>query len=233
MRYLALLFVLLSSALYANECCCERNFSFYIGGVLGASFPGNTYTGRNEVGGDTHFATFGGVSGIGGGVVGVQTYCCNWLFAGQVNVLGNSLDETARKSTNTSGIANHQVYVKNAFQWGADLRLGYRVCGATPYLLGGFESGRWQMGLGNFSAVSNRGIPANTILLFRKNLYGGKVGCGMMVPLCSRLVLNMEGSYVWFGKIQTSLVDSVTLFTWSHKENIQQGTLLAGLNWLF
>lgn len=242
MKYLVAFFLLFSTALHAScggNCgcggcnCCGQNFNFYIGAVGGVTHPGNSYKLSDSIG-NSDRVTFGGVTGIGGGVFGVQTYCCNWLLAGQINVLGNSHNKTL---TDLGSLLGHfKADLKNNFQWGGDVRIGYRFCSATPYVLGGFEGGRWDLKLRNLSTVSSFGVAAGGSVHHKKFLYGGKVGGGVMFPVfCSCLMFNMEYSYTWFGKLKRTFTDSTqtTPLSGTHCASIQQGMFLVGLNWLF
>lgn len=242
MKYLVAFFLLFSTALQAScgggNCgcggynCCGQNFNFYIGAVGGLTHPGNSYRFTDNVANDAR-VTFGGITGIGGGVFGVQTYCCNWLLAWQFNVLGNSHNKTL-VNAKINGVGPFKTELKNNFQWGGDLRIGYRLCGATPYVLGGFEGGRWELKLQNLLPEPALGVAAGATQHVKKFLYGGKVGGGVMFPFFSNcLVGNVEYSYTWFGKHKKTLTDPTGASTGTHKTNIQQGMFLVGLNWLF
>ncbi|MDR3625057.1 MAG: hypothetical protein P4L16_07970 [Chlamydiales bacterium] len=226
-----LIAIFIASSSCANNFCYQR-VNAYVGIVGGANSPSGKYRAFDRISGETHRATLGGLEALGGGVVGVQTYSDNFFIAVQGNLLYNSASRTLTHDTDTSGIANHTANLKNDFQWGADLRLGYAICQVTPYILGGFATGHWSLRLENNSGTSNFGIPANSVFSLGKSLWGPKVGGGITFSVDSYMV-NFEYSYTWFGSINRDLTDSLSDHTWNHHQSIQQGAFLVGINWLF
>lgn len=212
----------------------DNGIHFYLGVNGGCESLDGRYLALNPVIGETHFATIGNKSGFIGGVLGAQTYLCqNFFIALQGNALYNTLDAQVRKSTNTFGVPNHVVKVKNSLQYGLDARLGFRFCEITPYILGGFEAGKWTMTLANESTAYVRGIPPYSRLSFSKTLWGPKVGIGLSFPIYCSLIANLEYSYTWFGRVSAELVDIPTAVLWHHRERIDQNSFTAGLNYLF
>ena len=96
----------------------------------------------------------GQTSGLIGGVVGVQTFLCDNIF---VAVQGNALYHAQGRHEHCvrdgiTGFAFH-THLRNHFQWGIDARLGMSFCGATPYILGGFELAHWKFKFNNDNIV--------------------------------------------------------------------------------
>ncbi len=208
---------------------------YYVGGAGGVSALSGQYRALNASAGNTHYSRSGGTHLLIGGVAGAQTTLCDDYYAAlQFNALYNNLDKNLRSDTNAAGALNNVVSLRNNFQWGLDARFGMEtMCGATPYLLGGFEIGKFNLQLSNPSGVSERGILGGSTLNHKKSLVGGKFGVGVNVPICCQWVANLEYSYTWFGNVQTTLVDSVTGLTWNHKTEVRQNSVLLGLNYLF
>jgi opacity protein-like surface antigen len=210
-----------------------ESFTPYVGITGGIDYLSGDYTALSTDGsGDRHLATAGKTQGLIGGVIGIQkTFCNNIYTAIQGNALYNTANQKIRTSTNTSGVENMGATQRNHFLWGVDFRLGYTVCNVTPYLLGGFESSYWSLGLNNNSGSDNRGIPANSVINIGKTLWGGKVGGGVAFPITCQLSANIEYSYTWFGNISRDLTASNQ--TWNHSTNVRQGSFLVGLNYSF
>lgn len=223
-----------ASAAYAFDCfdACGCDFHPYVGIAGGVAVPTGHYRALLPATGDADHAHFGNTNGLIGGVAGVQTgFGSNWFAAAQFNFLYDTADFSPRRSTDDTGALNH-VHLKNSFQWGFDVRLGWSLCNVSPYVLGGFEAARWTISLRNDSAISALGIPANSSLHFHKTLYGPKVGGGVTFPICGCLSANMEYSYTWFGHFRRTLTDDLG-FEWQHRKHIHQNTVLFGINYLF
>lgn len=224
-----------SSYGFLNNC----SFDSYVGIVAGPGILSGDYeaddvltTGSEDIGN-----RLGGTSGLVGGVLGIQTYFCDYYFAAlQGNALYNCLDKEERFDTFTFGTppvtGGGSIHIKNHFQGGLDGRLGLSICQTTPYFLFGFEAGRFEMDLVNLSAAPFRGIPANSTIEVKKWLCGPKVGGGVVFPLTECLMFNFEYSYARFNELRKVLVDATT-GTWTHNSNIRQHSVLWGLNYLF
>lgn len=230
-KKLVTLLTLALSIFAANP--CDAILDGYIGVVGDVGSLSGNYKGLNRIVNDKHSATIGGTSGLVGGTVGLQSYILDVFFAVQANALYNSYDKTVRSSTTMTGILNYVVNLKNNFMWGADVRVGYRIFCTTAYVLGGFESANWRLRLNNDSSSSVRGIPALSMVRTDRTLWGPKVGVGIMFPLICSLYANMEYSYIWFNRMNKSLVDSITGFEWNHKESARLHSFTLGLNYVF
>ncbi|CAM2953028.1 outer membrane protein [Legionella worsleiensis] len=214
----------------------DSGYSFFIGGAAGIGMLQGDYTGYNPVNTDTHYASLGDNSFIGGGLLGIQTVLANNVYLALVgNVLYNSQDSVQRSSTgpSTNPVRNHDVTVSNDFQYGGNIRLGMKMGNATPYILGGVEAGKWELGLGNISSTWNRGIAPLSGINYSKTLTGGQAGAGILVALNNNWNMGMEYAHTWFGDVNVDLIDGVTAFRWNHKADIQQDQVLFSLNYIF
>lgn len=224
-----------------NDCCFQDScfdfcgFKPYIGLAGGVAPLSGYFQGQTAATGETHYVTTGGTAGLIGGVYGVQTNWDSFFFAIQANTLYNTTQRTVGKATTTTApaVVNYDVEYRNHFQWGIDARLGWTLCGINPYVLGGFESGSWRLALSNNSTLSNLGIPAGSTVNTSKTLWGGKVGAGVTFPILGCLWANMEYSYTWFGRVSTTLTDAITGFSWNHRAEVRQNSILFGVNYLF
>ena len=227
------------NANFGGDCCdCCQDFQFYAGITGGISaFSGHFRSSAPLPNGSSlaQNASFGGTHGLFGGVLGVQTTVCDdWYVAGQINLLYCSLNRRIGSLTDAAGTPNAIATLKNRFQYGFDGRIGMTTCsGATPYVLGGVESGKFTLQLENQTGTSNAGIPANSRLSNHRTLWGPKVGFGVNFPICCEWVANFEYSYTWFGHIQRRLNDVPTTLNFTHKQNVRQNSVLLGLNYLF
>lgn len=211
---------------------CIRPYIGIIGGV--APLAGTYKATEVTPSGSLDSASLGGTEGLVGGVYGVQIhYCKHGFFALQANTLYNTTNQTVSVNKSAEGIVNAEALIKNHFQWGGDARFGFRVRSANPYILGGFESGRWEMKLKNDSDGYERALAPYSTESRSKTLWGGKVGAGVTFPLFNCLWANMEYSYTWFGHIKTVYENPTNGNIWTHKVSIQQNSLLFGLNYLF
>lgn len=236
-RYLFLLLVGLSFLMQEKVVANLDSFQPYVGITGGVSALNARYRALNAAAGDRHFATGADTDALLGVVLGAQTSFCNqFSFALQANGLYNDLKKTIRSSTSSTGIPNHVVDVKNHFQWGVDARLGWNICHVAPYIIAGFEAGKWRLGLSNQSTVINRGIPALSSLHFSKTLWGPKAGLGVTFPILCNLFANIEYTYTWYGKIHTDLIIPATTTAavdWNHEIKIRQNAFTIGLNYFF
>jgi opacity protein-like surface antigen len=183
----------------------------------------------------------GRTSGLFGGVAGLQTCFCNWLFAavqfnGYYNTSSFPVYYFTHGTGSSAGILDTTLEVRNSFQWGFDGRLGFCFCGdISPYVLGGFEAGRWMLTLGNGNDRSSLGIPQRSFPSLMRTLYGPKVGAGVTFPLACHLAANLEYAYTWFGNVQADLLNttSTSKKLYHHKINIRQNSFVLGVNYLF
>ncbi len=181
-------------------------------------------------------STFGATSGIIGGVAGVgMEFCDDYFFVIQGNAVYNSLDRVIDKVetlTGSTGVFTEaEVRVKNNFQWGFDARFGMKICGAMPYILGGFESGEFKRTYETETTVA--GVETELKFEHKKRLYGGKAGLGVAFPISCGWIANLEYSYTWFGDIKEDFTNPSTGFSGEFKTRLDQGQFLVGINYLF
>ncbi len=214
------------------------NIRPYVGIVGGIAPLAGTYKAKeiSVASGMKDFASLGGTPGLIGGVYGIQMkYWRRGFFAVQVNTLSNTLHRVVSSSKNSSGIVNAKASIKNYFQWGADLRFGGKTGSTNHYIFTGFESGKWGLELRNDSSDYNQGISPNSSITTHQTLWGGKFGAGITFPLHKREIVwvNMEYSYTWFGHVNNTLTNPNNGNTWTHRANVQQNSVLFGMNYLF
>ncbi len=194
------------------------------------------YSGFDPFNADTHYARLGNNSFLGGGLIGIQTVLSNNVYLAVVaNVLYNSQDGVQRlsKAPATNPVQNHVVSVTNDFQYGGNVRLGMKLGNVTPYLLGGVESAKWELGLVNQSAAWNRGLAPLSNMTYSKTQAGGQAGAGALIALNNNWNLGMEYAHTWFGDVNVDLIDGLTARRWNHKANIEQDQVLFSLNYTF
>lgn len=214
----------------------ESGYSFFIGGAAGIGMLQGEYRGYDPLSADTHYARLGNDNFLGGGLLGIQTVFPNQVYLALVaNALYNSQDDIQRlsKAPASAPIPNHVVNIENDFQYGLNVRLGRRLDNVTPYILGGVEAGKWEMSLGNQSALWNRGIAPFSNREYSKTKAGGQVGAGALINLTSEWTIGMEYAHTWFNDVSVNLTDATTLHTWNHKAKIQQDQVLFSVNYVF
>lgn len=239
MNKLALPLLLTSSMSFAGTMgpqVMEPEYSFFIGAAAGVAALSGHYTATSPLPNgsfDIHGAKPSGNSFLGGGLLGVQKYFYNNIYAALVgNVLYNSYSEQIRLSTSaTTGVTTMDVNLKNDFQYGLNVRLGKRFGTATPYLLAGVEAGQWDMTLTNNSSTAGRGLAALSSTTFSQTKSGFQGGFGTLVNLTENLNFGMEYAHTWFGDI--SNMGNVISQNYTHKAKIEQDQVLFSLNYIF
>jgi len=214
----------------------QSEYSFFVGGTAGISTLSGHYTATAPLANgstDIHGARPSGNSFLGGGLLGVQKYFNNNVYAAIVgNVLYNSYDNQVRLSTSsTTGITTMDVNLKNDLQYGANVRLGTKLGTVTPYFLAGVEAAKWDMTLTNNSSSSGRGISANSTSTFEKTKTGFQGGFGTLINLTENLNFGMEYAHTWFG--DTSNNGNLPQQNYTHKAKIEQDQVLFSFNYLF
>ncbi len=231
-----LLMVCASPAVFA----CDA----YIGGALGIGSLDNSYRVHNLNSEERHYVRGGGLSFLGGGQIGVEDWFDNcWCRCGyldelyaalELNFLYNSQNRVIRSDTDTTGVLNAGLRVKQDFLFGIDLKWGARFCSATPYIVTGYSLGVWESKLLNFSGTDNLGFSGHRTR--NKTRSGFKLGTGVRYDVCDCVFFDMQYSYTWFGKEHRQFTQAGTgpgAGTWKHELELNQQRVIFGFNWIF
>lgn len=227
--FMGILFSLFTQSAFAID--------LYVGGAAGLGSYDGTYNLRNvTTGTSVDRANTGATTFVGGALLGAEHYFCgDYYVAVELNALYNSLKKNLLHDTNTAGVANHTVRVRNEFLYGADVKLGMNLCGVTPYFVAGVVAARYKMELRNSSGTENFGIPPRLNEKYSRTLVGPKVGIGVRWGFWECLDLDFQYSYTWYDtdKITARLFSSRLQTNYRHSTEHNQHRFLLSINMPF
>lgn len=171
----------------------SNSAGFFLGAAAGMGMTDitTTFTDVDDSGSFNLSAPTQKKSFLGGLLGGYQAvFSNNFYWAVAANAMYNSLNGSFFSLGGSNG--NENFTLENNFQGGADLRLGMKISGATPYLLGGVEAGSWKL---STTATDEPGFSKT------KTLVGPTAGLGVLVDLNTDWQAGLEYAYTWLGNI--------------------------------
>lgn len=198
--------------------------NFFIGGTAGLASIDSTHRLNmpGSGGHDTISLSSGTHTFLGGGLLGIQQYFENDLYAAlALNALYNSYNNSIFQVSRVG-----DATLKNNFQYGAAVRLGKKLennpITITPYLLAGVEAGQFTL---------NTNITAGETLATKDShtLTGFQGGIGALFSVNPNMTLGIEYAYNWFGSLNANLYNNEA----TSNTKVQQGQILVSLNYLF
>lgn len=227
--FIGILFSLFTQSAFA--------FDLYVGGAAGiGSYNGSYKLTDVPTGTSLDRARTGATTFVGGALLGAEhCFCDDYYVAVELNALYNSLKKNLIHDENVAGVAFHTVRIRNEFLYGADVKLGWCLCGVKPYIVGGIAAARYKLELRNASPLTEFGVLPTTIQKYNKTLVGPKFGVGVRWGFWDCLDLDFQYSFTWFDtrRISATLVSAAEESTFTHRVEQNQHRFLFSVNMPF